>query len=110
MHLRNLPTHRREGTLFSVSELMKMENYPEPRRVGPFYAQSVSLVDFLCRKKDPATFARFLREALEGRYDTALQRHFGYRSFTELEQEWKQSAFTAESVAHDVRPNAPRTK
>jgi hypothetical protein len=99
LHLRNLPGHRRDGALFSAGELMKMADYPEARRIGPFYAQSVSLVDFLCRKKDPATFTRFLREALDGRYEAALERHYGYHSFAELEREWKDSALGDGSVA-----------
>jgi hypothetical protein len=99
LHLRNLPSHKRDGTLFGVAELMKMADYPEPRRVGAFYAQSVSLVEFLCRKKDPATFARFLREALDGRYEASLEKHYGYRSFADLEQEWRAHAFGAGNVA-----------
>lgn len=99
VHLRNLPMHQREGGLFRLGELMKMPEYPEPRRVGPFYAQSVSLVEFLCRKKDPATFTRFLREGLDGQYEAALQRHYGYRSFAELEREWMGYAFGAEVAA-----------
>jgi hypothetical protein len=98
LHLRNLPTHKRDGALFGMAELMKMADYPEPRRVGAFYAQSVSLVDFLCKKKDAATFARFLREGLDGRYETALERHYGYRSFADLEQEWHGHAFGEGSV------------
>lgn len=99
MHLKNLPKHQGEGTLFSVSELMRLSEYPEPRRIGPFYAQSVSLVDFLCKKKDPATFARFLREALDGNTESALRRHFGYASSADLEREWKQHAFGPGAVA-----------
>ncbi len=59
LHLRNLPLHRREGTLFNVGELLRMAEYPEANRIGPFYAQGVSLVEFLCKKKDHATFTRF---------------------------------------------------
>ncbi len=99
LHLRNLPKHKQDGTLFGVAELMKMADYPEPRRVGAFYAQSVSLVDFLCKKKDPATFARFLREALDGGYELALERHFGYRSFADLDQAWRGHALGADGVA-----------
>jgi hypothetical protein len=59
----------------------------------------VSLVDFLCKKKDAATFARFLREALDGKYETALERNYGYRSFADLDKEWRQSVLSEESVA-----------
>lgn len=93
MHLRNLPKHKSENVLFGVAELMRLNDYPEARRVGPFYAQSVSLVDFLCNKKDAATFARFLREALDGGYEPALRRHFGYASTADLDREWRQHAF-----------------
>lgn len=99
MHLRNLPTHDREGSLFRLGELMKMAEYPEPRRVGPFYAQSVSLVDYLCKKKNPATFTRFLREALDGQYESALERHYGYRSFDDLERDWRGQALGEGRVA-----------
>jgi tetratricopeptide (TPR) repeat protein len=93
LHLGNLPMHRRQGELFRVGELMKMNDYPEPRRIGAFYAQSVSLVEFLSQKKGYPTFARFLREGLDGGYEPALARHYGYRSFAEMERDWTEYAF-----------------
>lgn len=98
-HLKNLTLYEREGTLFRVGELMQMADYPEPRRISPFYAQSVSLVGFLCQKKDSITFTRFLRAALDGRYESALQTYYGYNSFAELEADWKQQAVGAAAVA-----------
>jgi hypothetical protein len=99
LHLRNLPVHRREGTLFAVGDLMRMKEYPEARQIGPFYAQGVSLVEFLCKKKDAATFTRFLREGLEGNYETSLQRYYGYHDFAELDSEWRRYAFGEGAVA-----------
>jgi tetratricopeptide (TPR) repeat protein len=99
LHLRNLPKHQTEGTLFGVAELIRLNDYPEARRVGPFYAQSVSLVDFLCKKKDAATFATFLREALDSGYESSLRRHFGYASAADLDRDWKQYAFGEGAVA-----------
>src|SRR5262249_40563501 len=99
MHLRNLPKHSSDGMLFGVAELMQMNDYPEARRIGPFYAQSVSLVDFLCKKKDPVTFARFLGEALDTGYEPALRRHFGYATPADLEREWRQQALGNAAVA-----------
>jgi hypothetical protein len=95
LHLRNLPRHRDDGKLFGVAELMRLEDYPEARRVGPFYAQSVSLVAYLCKKRSPATFARFLADALAGDWAEALRRHFGYASFRELQRDWELSTFRA---------------
>jgi hypothetical protein len=94
-----LPTFREDGTLFRTGELMRMQEYPEARLVGQFYAQGVSLVEFLCKKKDPQTFTRFLREGLDGNYETALQRHYSYRDFSELDREWRQSVFGSAAIA-----------
>jgi hypothetical protein len=95
LHLKNLPMHRREGTLFGVGQLMRMSDYPEPRFVGPFYAQSVALVEFLSRRKDGATFTRFLRDGLDGGYEPALRKHYGINGFAELQRLWDEHAFGA---------------
>jgi hypothetical protein len=94
-----LPSFRDDGTLFKTGELMQMQEYPEARLVGQFYAQGVSLVEFLCKKKDAQTFTRFLREGLDGNYETALQRHYGYRDFAELDRDWRQHAFGSAAIA-----------
>jgi tetratricopeptide (TPR) repeat protein len=96
LHLANLPQHRRDGTLFTMRDLMAQDDYPKDRqRVTAFYAQCVSVVEFLCQKKGPATFARFLRAALDGGCEPALERHYGYHSFADLESDWKQHALDA---------------
>ena len=99
LHLKNLPSHRRDGTIFGVGELMKQNDYPEGRRVGAFYAQSVSVVDFLVKKKDAVTFSRFVRLGLASGYEGALERYYGYRSFAEMEKDWIAHAFSGEGVA-----------
>jgi tetratricopeptide (TPR) repeat protein len=93
LHLHNLPKHRADGHLFGLGQLMQMTSYPEPRYVGPFYAQSVSLVDFLSKKKGPVTFTRFLREGLDGGYEPALRKHYGFGSFAELDRAWRAHVF-----------------
>jgi tetratricopeptide (TPR) repeat protein len=99
LHLRNLPMHRRDGHLFGLGQLMQMDRYPDPRYIGPFYAQSVSLVEFLAKKKGAPAFTRFLREALDSGFETALRKHYGYRNFTELDQQWRGHAFGSGAVA-----------
>jgi hypothetical protein len=93
MHLRNLPMHSREGQLFPVGNLMRMPQYPEPRLVGAFYAESVSLVEYLSARRGPQVFAQFLREGMRSGYEPALQRYYGINSFDELEKGWYQYAF-----------------
>jgi hypothetical protein len=92
-HLRNLPQHRAERHLFGIGQLMQLESYPDPRYIGPFYAQSVSLVEYLSERAGPRVFAKFLREGLTGGYESALQRYYGIQTFGELEQQWMQHTF-----------------
>ncbi len=68
LHLNNLPRYRRDDALYPVGELMRSSDYPDDgRRMGAFYAESVSLVEFLCRykHKGPRVFARFLRRSAQ---------------------------------------------
>jgi tetratricopeptide (TPR) repeat protein len=92
-HRRNLERSREDGQLFDVAELMKLGDYPAPRRISAFYAQSVSLVEFLARERGPEVFARFLREALEDGYEPALRKHYRFRGFADLQARWNRHAF-----------------
>jgi hypothetical protein len=86
-HLRNLPAHYRGGELFSLSELILLQGYPERQRFGAFYAQSVSLVEFLASRSEPPTFIRFLRDCQRHGAEPALRQHYG-ASLAELEYQW----------------------
>jgi hypothetical protein len=92
LHLNNLAGYQAQDRLFSVRELVGLEDYPEARRMGPFYAQSVSLVEFLLREKDPQTVTRFLHDGLRDGYETALKRYYGW-DFKELDGRWRKYAF-----------------
>jgi hypothetical protein len=95
-HLDNLKQCRQEGRLFHLQELVQMENYPEnPSFIGAFYAQSVSLVDFLSSLRGPQEFTLFLREGLRYGYERSLQRHYDLQNFADLERRWEQHAFEA---------------
>jgi tetratricopeptide (TPR) repeat protein len=92
-YLKNVPSLRSRHELFSVSELMALNEYPDARRVTAFYVQSISLVDFLSSQKGgPQIFTRFVRDGLEGGLEAALKRHYGFRDFKDLEERWSQSA------------------
>jgi hypothetical protein len=106
-HLRNLPKHSQERHLFYLRDLMRLDEYPEPRRVGAFYAQSVSIVEFLSKQKGPPTFARFLADGMQGSYEEALRRHFGYQDFNDLEQRWRAYAFQANNSSAGVASRNP---
>ena len=59
-HLRNLVRCREEIGLFTVEQMMKMADYPQPKYITVFYAQSVSLVEFMADIHGPETFTKFL--------------------------------------------------
>jgi hypothetical protein len=98
-HLRNLPQYRQDRMLFGLRQLMQMNDYPDPRYIGSFYAESVSLVDYLARQKGPLTFTAFLRDGLRGGYEPALKRYYGFSDFNDLQEHWLQSVFGDQAVA-----------
>jgi hypothetical protein len=88
LYLQNLPYYRQQQRLYHVRDLMQLTEYPEPRYLSAFYAQSVSLVEFLSAEKGGVVFAQFLREARKDGYQEALNRHYGYRTLDELQAQW----------------------
>jgi hypothetical protein len=69
------------------------EKYPDARRITSFYVQSIALVDFLASQKGgPQAFTRFVRDGLDNGFEMALQRHYGFRDFKELEERLSQSS------------------
>lgn len=92
-YLKMVPSLRSRHELISVSELMALgDNYPEARRITSFYVQSISLVDYLASQKGgPEEFTRFVRDGLDGGFEKALQRHYGFRDFKDLEERLSQS-------------------
>jgi len=95
-HLQDLPRYRREGQLWSCRQLMEMSDYPAMQFYGPFYAQSVSLVEFLVQEKGQRAFTRLLRDSQQQGWEKSLATHYGW-SFRELEQNWKRYAFAEAS-------------
>jgi hypothetical protein len=106
-HLRNLPRLRQENQLFQVGQLMQLADYPKAQAITAFYAQSVSLVEFLTELKGPHTFSQFLQEALKGGYESALQRYYSFRNFSELQQAWTQRTFSGPVTASGKAKTAP---
>ncbi len=93
LHLHNLPSHRRNDELFPVAELMQMNGYPDGQRIGSFYAESVSLVQFLSAQKGRKVFARFLHDGLEDGYESALKKNYDINGFGDLQDRWQRYAF-----------------
>jgi hypothetical protein len=94
-HLVNLTRCRQEGqTLFPLQDLMQLENYPQnPHYISAFYAQSVSLVEYLTNLRGPQVFVMFMHDGMRYGYEKALQRNYNIQSFRDLEQRWGAQAF-----------------
>lgn len=98
-HLRQLARSRQDGQLFSLRQLMQLDEYPDPRYISAFYAQSVSLVDFLAAERGPRVFTEFMRDGLRGGYEAALEKHYGMHGFADLERRWAQGTATSAATA-----------
>lgn len=91
-HLQQLPRLRQEHALFSMAQLLQMNEYP-PNYVASFYAQGVSVVEYLTSLKGPRVFGQFLREGMEHGYEPALRRYYGMQSLTDLDHRWAEHVF-----------------
>lgn len=98
LHLRNLPVYREQGRLLPIASLIRLAGYPSPQKMGPFYAQSASLVAFLIQEHGPRTLVQFLQDSQAQGYEDSLQRHYGV-TLQELDRRWLRYAFEEESVA-----------
>ena len=92
-HLHALQSQRDAGQLFTARQLIELTEYPEPRRVSTFYAQSVSLTEFLAKAKGPRELARFVRDGMRDGYEASLRRYYGW-NFDELDRAWHKHAFS----------------
>jgi hypothetical protein len=93
-HRANLAKAIQSYKLIPIRELLEMDSYPSPAQIPTFYGQSVALVDFLTKQKGPVVLMQFARDALQGGYEPALKKHYGYASIAEF-----QDRFTAYVLA-----------
>jgi hypothetical protein len=108
LHLRHLPRWRDDDLLFRMQDLVQMREYPEPRMIGAFYAQSVSLVEFLSSQKGAKRFADFVRDGEREGYAASLRRHYGW-SFAELDRRWQRHAFAQPRMVETTTTSEPRS-
>jgi hypothetical protein len=78
----------REGRVFKLSELMAID-YPSADAWNLYYAQSVSLTQFLVQQSSPEQFVRFVRGAQQKGVETALRESYHIEGFVELENRWQ---------------------
>jgi hypothetical protein len=107
-HLRNLPGHAQQGQLFPLGQLLQfVKKYPEPQQIGPFYAQSVSLVDYLSKLRGPQVFAQFLAEGMRGNFEAALRKYYSFQTYHDLDTAWQHHALGDNGAVRAASPPPP---
>ncbi len=78
----------KEGRVFKLSELMAID-YPSAEAWNLYYAQSVSLTQFLVEQGSPEKFVSFVRGAQRKGIEVALRESYQIDGFAELENRWQ---------------------
>ncbi len=76
------------GRVFKLSELMAID-YPSAEAWNLYYAQSVSLTQFLVQQGGPELFVGFVRSAQRKGVEIALRDSYHIEGFAELENRWQ---------------------
>jgi hypothetical protein len=107
-YLLNLPRLHQARRLIGLRQLLQLDDdYPDPHDMDAFYAESVSLVEFLVKEKGPLVFTQFVREGRKTGYEPALQKYYGYRDFNDFEQRWNQFVFGQPASSSGIAQRAP---
>jgi hypothetical protein len=78
----------KEGRVFKLSELMAID-YPSAESWSLYYAQSVSLTQFLVELGTPEQFVTFVRGAQQKGVEESLNSVYKIAGFPELENRWQ---------------------
>ncbi|MBI2823884.1 MAG: hypothetical protein HYX69_04230 [Planctomycetia bacterium] len=100
-HEKDLRAALGAGNDFRLAELLTMESYPHPSRMGAFYAQSVSLAEYMTRIGTKSQFVAFVDKAASQGYDAALRETYAIAGVSDLERRWRKhlvKPYKAETV------------
>ena len=87
----DLATPLEQNRLFKLSELMAID-YPNADSWSLYYAQSVSLTQFLVDRGTPEQFVAFVRSAQREGIEQALRDFYQIEGFPDLESRWQSYA------------------
>ncbi|MFO0961008.1 MAG: hypothetical protein U0800_26805 [Isosphaeraceae bacterium] len=85
------------GRVFPVQHLMAMD-YPDSRFWGLYYAQSVSLTQFLVAQGTPAKFVEFLKASQKNGIEPELKRSYKIEGYADLQKRWLEFARSGQGV------------
>lgn len=81
----------KEGRVFKLSDLMAID-YPNAEAWSLYYAQSVSLTQFLVKLGTPEQFIAFVRGAQRTGIEASLRSVYKIEGFPDLEDRWQKFA------------------
>jgi hypothetical protein len=98
------------GRLFQLQQLMSMD-YPDGRFWGLYYAQSVSVTQYLVSLASPAKFVEFLKGAETNGIEPELRRVYQIDGFADLQRGWLEHArATSETITVSRAETPARTR
>jgi hypothetical protein len=72
--------------LYRLDYLFGLRDYPPRKDV--LYSQGYSVAHFLVERKDRATFVAFLKVGVDGDWETACKKCYGFESLNEMQTAW----------------------
>jgi hypothetical protein len=69
-----------------LRDLFALKQYP--RDIHAFYGVGFSISNYLVAVKGRRTFVDFVAAGMDGDWDTAVKKHYGFKTVEELEQAW----------------------
>ncbi len=92
--LRVMPDLVAQAKVYTLEKLMSMDirRETDPKTVGLFYLQAISLIDFMLKTYGPSSFTVFCREVRDGKpFEGALKSAYpnAIRSVEELDDRWR---------------------
>lgn len=89
-HIKSLPRIHRSGELLTIPTLLA-STAPTRDNVTAYTVESVSLVDYLIRRKGEKSFTLFLRDADRYGIEQALERQYHIAGSRQLDDEWRRA-------------------
>lgn len=107
-HERSIEQAIARGTWLSSEQLIGMKDYPAEELRDLFYAESVSLVEFLVSRRDARYLVDFARAAAQKGVEAELLRAYGFTSFRQLDQSWSRHIGSTLAVRRKERGSGNR--
>ena len=101
-HARDLDTAFHSRSTLPLTRLLVDADYPAASQRAEFYAQSLSLVEYLTQLDSPKQFLRFVKLSTEQGHDRALSAIYGMDR-RELDRCWRQQASGIQLVSAESR-------